>query len=128
MKPCVPIAFVPRSKPTTVPAWADPTALMALAAVRITIVVPAEAPGELVAKADPKRMGIGFSFGQTTAIYVGPVPNPQANGWELRVGAGPREQWFDLATFGPLVNEAWYVTPTAGAEVTVYEVYRLPGG
>lgn len=107
------------------PAWADPRAMMAQSAVRITPHTSAGAGVESVAKDDPKRVAIGFSIGGQgdTDFLVGPVTLPQEGGWGFT--ARNKALWFDLFTYGPLVNLEWHCWFADVRILYVYEIYRL---
>jgi hypothetical protein len=78
----------------------------------------------LAAAADPKRVAIGFSCGQSGAGMCGVTEDPTLDGWRIGTLVNQVPPWFTIFEFGPLVNMNWFLS--AGAlTVTVYEVYRL---
>jgi hypothetical protein len=98
---------------------------MANAGVRSNRVTVPGATATLLARADPKRIAIGF--GPDTNVVddyrAGPVPDPAVDGF--RINGQADNSWFDLLRFGPAVNLAWNGSSTAGGTIMVYEVYLL---
>lgn len=116
------MASAPRSG---LPAWANPGALMALCGARQTDVVVGLAAFATAAKADPKRVAIGFA-GSTTglsAIKVRPGGDPNVAGFAINQAAA--DNWFTLFTHGPFVNQEWRAYATTGGTLVVFEVYLL---
>lgn len=123
-QPCRQCGSPPRSSPSG-PAWADPRALMATAAYRVTVVAMPAGDVVLVARADPLRIAIGFSRAVlgVTDFRVAPAAMPAAFGWVLNFNA--TVVWFPIFDFGPMVNDQWNGNCSGADTLAVTEVYRL---
>lgn len=107
------------------PAWADPRALMAVSAWRYTPTPVTNGVLSVVCVADSKRIALGFVIDPSGGANgrVRPQGLPEWWGWSLNTPAEPI--WFDLFTYGAIVNEAWVITPNNNSTVGVVELYRL---
>lgn len=108
-----------------VPAWASPGVLMANAGTRVTSYTLAAGVSTSVAIPDPRRIAIMFipQNGVISGIFVNPAGPADAAGFLIN-GVG-RDCTFDILTFGPITNLGWTAWHSAGASLTVVEVYQL---
>ena len=111
--------------PTAAPAWANPRLIMQQTAFKFSVFQAPAMGNHQVAVPDPKRVGIGFSTGQTGGTYFAPQPDPDDGGWSSFGAAGAVVLWFTTFEHGPMVNVGWWVYVQGACDVYVYEVYRL---
>lgn len=111
--------------PAGPPPWADPRLLMAATAVKTTFFNQVVLTSLQVAPADPKRVALGFipSSNVVVNLRVTPVGDPGFYGFKIATGA--TTLWFDLFTYGVLVNQAWNCNQNNPLQMYVVEVYRL---
>lgn len=110
------------------PAWADPRLSMAVSAMRFKTVALPFGTAVQILRADPMRIAWGCTQGTNPSATFGvaPVPDAQNSGFPVTSQVG--WIWFDLFTFGPLVNADWFGYSGSGITIAVYEVYLLAGG
>lgn len=126
MTRCTPIPFT--SSPIgDIELWVKPETVLALSSYRSTTVDIAGGAPTLVVRGDPKRIGIGFTYGSTAAFSfaVGPSSRPDLTGFIQPSQAS--NLWFNLFTHGPLVCADWYAFSSGMLSVTAWEWYRTAG-
>lgn len=124
MQRCTPIA-VTASPLGDLPLWVKPTTLLTLSGWRMDrVTLGGMGPG-LLAKADPKRVGIQFATGSGALanFVVSPDARPDLGGF----GSSTSVPFlaFTIFSHGPMVCSEWYGFLSGGGTVTVYEWYRL---
>jgi hypothetical protein len=108
-----------------IPAWANPGPLMFNAGVRVTDFPAGAVTDQQVARADPRRIAIGFA---TIALFNDEIvvtPYIPGDGLGWRVSGRASDCWFHLLSHGPLVNQPWFQTQGVGLALRVFEVYQL---
>ena len=109
-------------------AWLDPFLIARnLYAVTTDVETIADSSA-LLAKPDPYRWAVGFTLAVAAgspSVSPWPQPPPGAGGWQLDSGVN---HWFDLVTYGPLVQLGWYSSHTSASIIRVIEIIRTAPG